>query len=147
MRVLPVLLKRFSFDRKYRNATGGHRSRCMILGGKDVAGGPTHICTEFNQRFDENGGLNRHVQGPGNAGTLQRFLLAVLGTQRHQTGHFGLGDVQLLTTEIRLIEISDDVINCQFQIGRGCGRCHHELMLPGKRGVESLQSRRGFGLA
>ena len=58
----------------------------------------------------QNSGLNRHVQGAGDAGTLERLVGAVLGAQRHQTGHLGLGDVELLATEIGLGQIGNDEI-------------------------------------
>ena len=56
---------------------------------------------KFHQGLDQNRSLNRHVQGAGDAGTLEGLLAAVLLTQRHQTGHLGLGDVELLATETR----------------------------------------------
>ena len=41
---------------------------------------------------------------------LERLRGAELGPQRHQTGHLGLGDVELLAAEIGQCDILDDVI-------------------------------------
>ena len=65
------------------------------------------------------GGLDRHVQGAGNAGALERLLAAVLLAQCHQTGHLGLGDVEFLAAEISLIDIGDDAINTELELSRG----------------------------
>ena len=97
---------------------------------RNVAGGPAHFSAKFHQGFDQNSGLNRHVEGAGDAGTLEGLLAAVLLTQRHQTGHFGLGDVELLTAEIGLVDISDDAIDAKLQLSRGRGRCHHGFGAP-----------------
>lgn len=35
--------------------------------------------------------LLTHVQAPSNASTGKRLLVGVLGTDRHETGHFDLG--------------------------------------------------------
>ena len=63
MGVVPVLLEGLAFDGKHRDALGGNGRSGVILGGKDVAGGPAHFGPELHKGLDQNRGLNRHVQG------------------------------------------------------------------------------------
>ncbi len=107
-----------------------NRRSSVILGGEDVAGGPAHFGSELHQGLDQNGGLNRHVQGAGDAGALERLLTAIFLAQRHQTGHLGLGNVEFLATEVGLIDVGDDAINAELQLSRGRGRCHHGFGAP-----------------
>jgi hypothetical protein len=44
------------------------------------------------QGLDQHRRLDGHVQRPGDARALERLLLAVLGAQRHEPRHLGLGD-------------------------------------------------------
>ena len=110
MGVVPVLLQGFTLDREHRDVLcrdGGSR---MVLGGEDVAGGPAHLGTQFDEGFDQTGGLDRHVQRTGDARPLQGLLSAVFLTQRHQTGHLGLGDVQLFAAERGLGDICNNAV-------------------------------------
>jgi len=36
----------------------------LVLSGVDVAGAPPDVCAHFGQSFDQDGGLDRHVQRP-----------------------------------------------------------------------------------
>ena len=45
----------------------------VVLGGEDVAGGPADLGAERDQRLDEHGGLDRHVQRAGDAGAGERL--------------------------------------------------------------------------
>jgi hypothetical protein len=62
------------------------------------------------------------VQATGNAGTLQRLVLSVLGTGGHETGHLLLGEVNLATAEGRevdvgnLIEMVSDMISAKLNL-------------------------------
>ena len=62
------------------------------------------------QRLDQHRGLDRHVQRAGDARALERLGLAELGAQRHQAGHLGLGDLDLLAAEIGERDVLDDVV-------------------------------------
>ena len=130
MGVVPVLLEGFTFHGEYGDALSGNRRSSVILGGEDVAGGPAHFGSEFHQGLDQNGGLNRHVQGASDTGSFQGLLAAVLLAQRHQTGHFGLGDVEFLSAEISLVDVGNDAINAELQLSLGRGRCHHGFGAP-----------------
>jgi hypothetical protein len=48
----------------------------VILGGEDVAARPTHIRAEGDERLDEHGGLDRHVQRARDAHALERLCFA-----------------------------------------------------------------------
>ena len=110
--------------------TGSDGRSGVILGGKDVAGGPAHLSTQLHQGLDQNRGLDRHVQGAGNAGTLEGLLTAVLLAKCHQTGHLGLSDVEFLATEIGLSDISNDEVIAKLQLSWRRGRCHHGFAAP-----------------
>ena len=72
----------------------------MILGRKDVAAGPADIGTEFDKSFDQNGGLNSHVQTAGNFYSGQRFGRTVFFPGGHQSGHFMFGNCDLFPAEV-----------------------------------------------
>src|SRR3954463_6700444 len=50
---------------------------------------------------------------------LERLGGAELGPQRHQAGHLGLGDLDLLAAEIGEIEVGDDIV---AKLGLGLAR-------------------------
>ena len=130
MGVLPILLKRLALDRENRDVAGCNGCSGVILGGKNVAGGPADFGAQLHEGLDQNRGLNRHVQGASDAGALEGLLAAVLLAQRHQTGHLGLGNVELLATEIGLVDVGNDAIDTELQLSRGRGRCHHGFNAP-----------------
>lgn len=43
--------------------------------------------------------VRTHVKTTGNAGTLQRLVSTVLGTDGHETRHLNLGELDLAATE------------------------------------------------
>ena len=123
----PVLVEGLALVGEHRDASSCDRGGSVVLGGEDVAAGPAHFSAESHQGFDQNGGLNRHVQGTRNAGTLEGLLSAVLAAQGHQTGHLGLGDFDLLTAEISQTQISDHIGTGALQ-SRRRGGSHHGLL-------------------
>ena len=60
-----------------------------------------------DQRLDEDGGLDRHVQRAGDAGTGQRLGVAVALAHGHQAGHLVLGELDLGATEVGQGEVGD----------------------------------------
>ena len=129
MGVVPVLLEGLAFDGKHRDALGGNGRSGVILGGKDVAGGPAHFGPSLPGSRSEPQSESSCAGSP-RYGLLEGLLDAVLLTQRHQTGHFGLGNVEFLAAEIGLIDVGDDAINAELQLSRGRGRCHHGFGAP-----------------
>merc|ERR1719193_1916881 len=77
----------------------------VVLSGEDVTAGPGDVGAEFEKRFDEDGGLDGHVEAAGDAGALQRLGGAVLLTQHHQAGHLVLRHVQHFAAPFRLRDI------------------------------------------
>jgi hypothetical protein len=117
VRIGPVLLERLALDREDRNAGGGDRCRGMVLRREDVAGRPADFGTERDQRLDQHGRLDRHVEGTGNTGALQGLARAEFLAARHEARHLGLGDGDFLAAIIGLLDIGDNEI-----FGRwGCG--------------------------
>ncbi len=82
----------------------------MILCRIDIATGPAHISAELNQGLDQNGSLNGHVQGTGNAGPGQRFLGTKFIAQCHQARHFDFGNTDFFTTPISQGDIFNQVV-------------------------------------
>ena len=65
-----VLLVRFALPGVDRNARFRDRRRRMVLGGELVAAAPLHLRTQLDQRLDQHGRLDGHVQAAGNVGRL-----------------------------------------------------------------------------
>ena len=110
VRVFPILDQALTLDRKDGNAGGRDRGGCVILRREDVARCPAHFGAERDQRLDQDGGLDRHVQRAGDAGALQRLSGAEFGTAGHQARHFGFGNGNFLAAEIGKANVRDDVV-------------------------------------
>ena len=91
--VVPVFFQCLALDCENRNAGCGNSSCGLVLRGKDVAGRPADFCAQRNERFNQNGRLDGHVQGPCNTGTLQRLGVAEFFAACHEARHFVLGDL------------------------------------------------------
>ena len=66
----------------------GDRAGGVILGAEDVAAAPGDLGAELNQRLNQHGSLDGHVQAASDASTGQRLRRAVLLSQRNQARHF-----------------------------------------------------------
>ena len=100
-RTPPVVGERLAFPCKHGHAHLGDGSRGVVLCGVDVAGRPAYLGTQGDERLDEHGGLDGHVQRAHHAGTFERLRLAVFFAQCHQSGHFFLSHIDFLTSEFR----------------------------------------------
>ena len=100
MRVVPIFGERFALDRKHRRAAHGDCGRCVILCRVDVARSPAHIGTERFERLDQHRGLDGHVERPGNTGAAQRLDGRIFLADRHEAGHFGLGNGDFLAAPV-----------------------------------------------
>ena len=108
--IVPILLEALALDREDRRAGRRDRRRRVVLGRIDVARGPAHVGAERLQRFDQNGGLDRHVQRAGDPRALQRLPCGIFRPRRHQPRHLGLGDGDLFSPEGGKPHIGDGVI-------------------------------------
>ena len=95
-----MLLQRLALDGEDGDAGLGDGGGRVILRREDVARGPAHVRAQRGERLDQHGRLDRHVQGTDDARARQRLLRAVFLTERHQTRHFGFGDVEFLPAEL-----------------------------------------------
>ena len=89
---------------------GHHRGGGVVLGREDVAGGPADVGAELDERLDEHGGLDGHVERAGDALPLERLLLRVLAAHRHQAGHLLLGELDLLAPPVGEREVLHEVL-------------------------------------
>ncbi len=103
----PVFIERLAFVGKDRGARLSDRRRCVVLGAVDVAARPANLGSELDQRLDENGGLDRHVERTSDSGALERLARLVFVSDRHEAGHFGLGDGDLFSAPISQAQVSD----------------------------------------
>jgi hypothetical protein len=88
-----------------QDATKEHTSSSLVLRGENVAARPGHSGTKRNQRFDEHGGLDGHVQATSNASSRQRLRISVFLAQMHQARHFVLRQLNFLTSPDSLRDV------------------------------------------
>ena len=120
----PVLLERLALPGEDRDAlrlvrravgTDGDRRGGVVLRREDVARGPADLGAERDERLDQHGGLDRHVQRAGDARALERLRRGELLARLHQAGHLVLGELDLLAAEVGEREVGDLEVVC----GRG----------------------------
>ena len=97
---VPVFFERLALVGKDRNAGGGDGGGGVVLGREDVAASPAHFGAERDQRLDQHGGLDGHVQRAGNARALERLARGVFLADGHQAGHLDLGHVDFLAAVV-----------------------------------------------
>src|SRR5439155_237436 len=107
---VPVFFERFAFEREHGDAGLRDGGGGLVLRGEDVARRPAHGRTEFDERLDEHGGFDRHVQRAGDAHAVERFLRTVFGAHGHQARHLVLGDTDFATAEAGKVDVSDGVV-------------------------------------
>ena len=101
---IPVLLEGLSLPGEdvgglsLNDGSGG-----VILGGEDVARSPSDLSTEGLEGLDEDTGLDGHVEGSGDLGSLEDLLWSVLGSDAHETWHLNLSEGKLLSSEVGLL--------------------------------------------
>ena len=105
--IFPIFLKALAFEGEDRDAALGDRGCGMILGRVDVAGSPAHLGTERHQGFDEDCGLDRHMERARNARALQWLLAAQFFADRHQARHFHFGHLDLLAAPVGQTDIGN----------------------------------------
>ena len=132
---IPILLERLAFPGKDRHASFSDGRGGVILGGENVAGRPAHVGTEGDQRLDQHRRLDRHVQRAGDAHAGQRLARCVLFPDRHQAGHFLLGDRDFLAAPVGEGDVGDLVVgglgsNVVVLISLGCANvCYRAACL------------------
>jgi len=72
----------------------------VVLRRENVAAAPSDFRAELAQSFNQDRRLDRHVQAAGDASAFERLRAAVLFPQRHQAGHFILGQLNFFTAPI-----------------------------------------------
>ena len=106
----PEFLVRLALPGENRHAGRRYRRSRLILGREDIARAPANGGAKCRQRFDQNRRLDRHMQATDDAGVLQRLGSAEFIAQRHQAGHFGLGDGNFLAAPVGQGHIGNFII-------------------------------------
>ena len=100
---VPVFLEGLSFPCEHIGGlcfdNGGSG---VVLGGVDVACAPSELSSKAVEGLDESGGLDGHVKGSGNLGTLKNLLWSKFGSASHEAGHLDLCDVEFSSSEVGL---------------------------------------------
>ena len=123
--VVPVIDQRLALARVHGRAAYGDRGGGVVLRRVDVARRPAHLRAQRLQRLDQHGRLDRHVQGAGDARAAQRLLRGEFLADRHEAGHLGLGDRDLLAPPVGECQVGDGEVGKALGIGCGVHRSLH----------------------
>ena len=116
--------------RRWRRRRGPAWRRCCSC--------PAHGGAEVDQRLDQHGGLDGHVQRAGDAHAGERLRRRVLGADGHQAGHLLLGDGDFFAAPVGERDVGDFVVGG----GRGGGlrqSCGHGGSLAGLKDIATLK--------
>ncbi len=105
--VVPVVLQRLALPGEDRNAARGDRGGGLVLGRVDVAARPGDLRPQLDERLDQHGGLDGHVQAAGDPRPGERLRRAVLPAQGHQAGHLLLGQLDFLPAPLGQRDVGD----------------------------------------
>ena len=141
--VIPVVFQCFTLDGEHGHTGGGNRGRGVVLGREDIARSPAHFCAQCGQCLDQHGGLNRHVQGAGDACALQGLLRSKLFTHSHQAGHFGFSDLDFFTTPVGQRDVRNGAVEC---VAHGFSCAENNLKKPrsGDFGLTGLTAQKAW---
>lgn len=109
---VPVFFEGFAFPCEDGGAVVRDGGGGMVLRGEDVAAGPADVCAEGDEGFDEDGRLDGHVEGAGDADSLEGLGGCVFFTDGHEAGHFVFGDGDFLVAEVGKGDVADGVRVC-----------------------------------
>ena len=105
-----IFLFCFAFPGKNRDASCSDGRCSVVLGREDVAGRPPHFCAQLYEGLNQHAGLDRHVDAAQYLCASKGLCVAVVFPQRHQSGHFALGDLQFSATPIGEVNVCDFVV-------------------------------------
>ena len=117
--VVPIGLELLALPGEDGHSRGGDGGGGVVLGRVDVATRPGHFGAEFDERLDQDGGLDGHVQAAGDAGPGQRLAGAIFPPQGHEAGHFVLRQFDFLAAPIGQGHVGDFVRQIRFNLGHG----------------------------
>jgi hypothetical protein len=116
---IPILFQRLALPGEDRHSGGGNGRGGVVLRREDVAACPAHLGAQSDQRLNQHGRLNGHVQRSGDAHPCQRLRCRVLVADRHQSRHLLLGDGDFLAAPVSQREVGYFVFRIH---GFNCGR-------------------------
>ena len=121
---VPVLFEGFALPGENGNSGGGDGGGGVVLGGENVTGGPADLGAEGDERLDENRGLDRHVQRPGDTNTGERLRRTEFFANGNEAGHLMLGDGDFLATPVGEFDVGDMEIGAGSEGRRDVGVAH-----------------------
>jgi len=119
VRVVPVVDEALALDGEDWRAGDRDGGRCVVLGRVDVARGPADVGTERLQGLDQHGRLDRHMKRTCDPGSLERLRGTIFRAHRHQAGHLGFGDGDLLAAPAGEGDIGDGGVGVAAVVGHG----------------------------
>mmetsp|Transcript_10109 Transcript_10109/g.30251 ORF Transcript_10109/g.30251 Transcript_10109/m.30251 type:complete len:533 (+) Transcript_10109:448-2046(+) len=124
----PVLLQSLALPGEHCSRVARDGGCGVVLGGEDVAGAPSHFGAQSSEGLDEHCCLHSHVQGASDLCALEGLAGAELSAAGHQSGHLGLGQVDLQAPEVSLGDVLHLVLEALLGLGdvqagdHRCGR-------------------------
>merc|ERR1719272_782967 len=114
---VPVFLKGLVLPGEDVGSLGlGDGSGGVVLGGVDVARAPSELGTETVASLNEDGSLHGHVEGARDSSTGEDLVVLVLFTERHESGHLDLSNVELFAS----VFVEADVLDLHFVFFNHC---------------------------
>ena len=117
--VVPVGLELLALPGEDRHSGGGDGGGGVVLRGVDVAARPGDFGAELDERLDEHGRLDGHVQAAADAHAGQRLAGAIFLSQGHQAGHFVFGQLDFLAAPIGQRHVGNFIRQLGIYLGHG----------------------------
>jgi len=101
---IPILLESLSLPCEDAGGLGFNNCSCgVVLSGEDVARGPSNFSSKFEKSFDQNSGLDGHMEGSRNLSALQDLFWSILLPHSHETWHLNLSDFDFSSAPVSLV--------------------------------------------
>jgi hypothetical protein len=121
VQVVPMLGQRLPFDGEDRDARRAMAAAAWSWVEKMLHEAQRTSAPSELQRFDQHGGLDRHVQRADDARALQGLRRAEFLAAGHQARHFGFRDGEFLAAEFGQRDVAGNREHCLANFSRSLG--------------------------